>query len=256
MQDQLKANWEIRDGIGIITITNPPENYLAEPEFVPLDTLKSWTADPLLKGIIIHGQGKHFSAGGDLKRIFKLAAGSVGLEASIVAGIRVIEYLIGLDLPLVAAIRGVCFGGGLEIALACHIRIAADNALFASPETSHGLIPGMGGTVRLASTVGQAHALRMILTGDMVNAEEARILGLIDTIVPRHEVLNHAFNLLRKMTDTIPVQVIRSVIQTLRNAQTMPAEEAIAEENKIFCRLAKQEAQRRAGHSEKEREDE
>ncbi|TSA29722.1 MAG: enoyl-CoA hydratase/isomerase family protein [Bacteroidetes bacterium] len=255
MKGKHQIEWEIRDGIGIITISSPPENYLYEPAFVPLESLKKWTADPSLKGILIHGKGKHFSAGGDLDRLFSLITDNHDLKAYLAAGTTLLEYLIGTDLPLVAAIQGVCFGGGLELALACHIRIAAENALFASPETGHGLIPGMGGTVRLPETVGQAQALRMILTGDMINAEEARMIGLIDIIVPRHEVFDYAFNMLRKMTDALPVKVIRSVLRTLRNATTLPAEQAITEENRIFCELAKEEAKRRSAESEKNRGD-
>ena len=250
MESHSRIEWEIREGIGILTINNPPENYLYEPEFVPLESLKAWTANPTLKGILIHGKGKHFSAGGDLKRIFEMVSGDQNLEAKMAAGAAVLDHLISTDLPLVAAIHGVCFGGGLEIALVCHIRVAAENSLFATPETSHGLLPGMGGTVRLPSVIGQAHALQMILSGDMIRTEEARLMGLVDFIVPRKDVFTYAFNMLLKMTENQHLQVIRSVIQALRNSTILPPEQAIAEETRIFYALAKEEAHRRLSESE------
>ncbi|MBL7137699.1 MAG: enoyl-CoA hydratase/isomerase family protein [Bacteroidales bacterium] len=242
--------WEIKDGIGILTISNPPENYLYEPEFVPLDTLQSWTADPTLKGILIHGKGKHFSAGGDLKRLFELVSENQNLEAKMAAGAVVLDHLNSTDLPLVAAIHGVCFGGGLEIALSCHIRVAAENSLFATPETGHGLLPGMGGTVWLPATVGKAHALQMILSGDMISTEEASMIGLIDFIVPRKEVFTYSFNLLKRMTKNLHSQVIKSVIKALRNTEMLPPEQAIAEETRIFCELAREESFRRLSESD------
>ncbi|NQV02731.1 MAG: enoyl-CoA hydratase/isomerase family protein [Bacteroidia bacterium] len=245
-----RVEWKIREDIGILTINNPPENYLYEPEFIPMKLVQKWTDDPALKGILIHGKGKHFSAGGDLKRLFELVSEGENLEAKLAAGVAVIDHLISTNLPMVAAIHGVCFGGGLEIALACHIRVAAENSLFATPETSHGLLPGMGGTVRLPSTIGQAHSLQMILSGDMISTEEASRMKLIDFIVPRKEVFVYAFNILQKMTRNLHPRVIRSVIQALGNSATLPPELAIAEETRIFCELAKEETQRRLSEPE------
>ena len=245
-----RIEWEVREEIGILTINNPPENYLFEPEFVPLDVLQKWTAEPTLKGILIYGKGKHFSAGGNLKRLFEIIAQEENLEDKLAAGNAIIDHLVNTNLPLVAAVHGVCFGGGLEIALACHIRVAAENALFATPETSHGLIPGMGGSLRLPATVGQANALQMILSGDMISTEEALMMGLIDVILPRKEVFGHAFNLLHSMIKNLEPGIIKSVIKVLKNSTSMPSEQAIAEETKIFCELARKEYSRRLSESE------
>ncbi len=251
MESINRIGWEVRDGIGIITLNNPPENYLYEPEFIPLETLKKWTSNPQLKGLLIHGKGKHFSAGGDMNRLFEMIKKELDIRQKVEAGDRVIQHLIELNLPMVAAIHGVCFGGGLELALASHIRIAGEQSLFALPETSHGLLPGLGGTVRLPSVVGEARSLRMILSGDMINAEEARLIKLIDFIVPRNEVFDYAYRLIRKMTGDLSIRVIRAVVRALRNAATMPAEEAIHEETRIFCELAGEEAKRRFSEANK-----
>lgn len=237
--------WEVNDGIGIMTINNPPENYLFEPEFVPLAQLQQWTGDSALKGILIRGKGKHFSAGGDLRQLFNLVSTDEKLAEKLAAGHQIINHLHHTNLPLVAAIQGVCFGGGLEIALACHIRVAAENALFAAPETSHSLIPGMGGTIRIPGTIGTAKALQMILSGDILHAEEASRIHLVDVVVPRKELFSYTFDLLYRMVKNGSPRIIRAVVETLRNASTLAPEQAALEETKIFCELAKEEYIRR-----------
>lgn len=243
------VEWEVKEEIGILTISNPPENYLYEPEFVPLATLQSWTSDPSLKGILIHGKGKHFSAGGDLRRMAEMIANDEGLEEKISAGHAVIRHLIATRLPMVAAIHGVCFGGGLELALACHIRIASENALFAAPETGHGIIPGMGGTFRLPKTVGTGRAMQMILSGDMISADEALKIHLIDRIAPGKTVFGTAFSILKNMTKNLSPKIVRAVMTTLENASELKIEDAITEETRIFCELANEEFKRRESES-------
>ena len=240
-----QTGWEIKDDIGILTLTAPPQNFLADPEFIPLELLRELTRVETLKGILISGQGKHFSAGGDLENLFRLAGSEEVLRARMKAGNNLLTYLESLNLPLVAAIRGICFGGGLEIALACHIRICSENAVFAFPETNHNIMPGLGGTHRLPAITGTGNAMQMILGGDMINAEEALELGIVDQVVSKDDLLTHSFGLLYKMTHDRPVPVIRSVMQALRNAETLPAEDAIREETRLFCELAMTEAIRR-----------
>ncbi|MFH1160512.1 MAG: enoyl-CoA hydratase/isomerase family protein, partial [bacterium] len=182
---------------------------------------------------------------GDLNRMFEMLSSGHEIDREMQAGNAVLQCLIDSDLPMIAAIQGVCFGGGLEFALACHIRVAAENALFAFPETNHGLMPGLGGTVRLPALIGKAKAASMILSGDVVNSEEALKLNLIDYLVPRSEAFSFAFNMLQKMTRDLRVDVIRSVIKALHNTSILPEQEAIREETRLFCNLAIQEAQRR-----------
>jgi len=245
-----RVKWDIKEGIGIISICNPPENYLYEPEFVRLETLREWTGEPTLKGILIRGEGKHFSAGGDLKRLFEMISAHEDLMEKLRTGHAVIDHLIGTNLPLVAAIQGVCFGGGLELALACHIRVASQNSIFASPETIHGLIPGMGGTVRLPATVGKSNALKMILSGEMISTDEAYRMKLIDFIVPGTEVFSFAFSLLRRMVKNLDPRIINAVMKTLQNSLILSPDKAIAEETKIFFELAQAEHSRRLSEPE------
>lgn len=237
--------WEIRKGIGIITIDNPPENYLRSPDFIPLAVLKKWTSAEELRGIIITGAGKQFSAGGNLEFLFSMIRECENISKRMAKGKKVLDYIENLDIPVVSAIRGVCFGGGLEIALATHVRICSDNALFAFPESNHGLIPGLGGIARSNELTGFRKSLEMVLGGDMISAAEALEMKLVDYIVPKNELHKFAFNYLYNIVKDRPLPVIRSVMKVLRCAGGMNPGDAMNLETKLFCELAMEEANRR-----------
>ncbi len=242
-----KISWEIRNDIGIITLDNPPENYLFQPDFVPLETLKKWTSYDYLKGIMICGAGKHFSGGGKLENLFRMIRDKEDINKKMEKGKAVLEHIENLDIPVIAAIQGICFGGGLEIALASHIRICAENALFAFPEVNQGVIPGLGGTVRSYMKSGFPRAMKLILSGDMINAEDAQEMHLVDFVVNKHKVFDHSFTFLQKLTRDRPLTVINAVMKALKNARSLSMEEAMKEETRIFCELAVAEARRRNG---------
>jgi enoyl-CoA hydratase len=228
-----------RDGdIGILSLGASPGNYLADPEFIPVHQANGYFSEPGLKGVIIRGSGRHFSAGADMDSLRKLAMDEMLLAEKLTAGKELIRILDGLHLPVVAEIRGACLGGGLEIALACHIRICSDNALFAFPEANHGILPGLGGTATLSRLIGPGQAAVMILSGDVVNAERALVTGLVDYVVPKDKLQQFTEKYLLKLTEDRDVHVIRSVMASIQNSIHMPLEEAMLEETKLFCSLA------------------
>ena len=229
----------MRDSIGLLTIDNPPRNCLADPDFLEIDDLMRWISDPALKGIIVTGTGRHFSAGADLDALGKLARDHGRLLSGMRRGKEILSCLERAEVPTVAAIEGACFGGGLEIALACHIRVCGETSIFAFPEVNHGLVPGMGGTVRLPALSGLGRAMHMILGGDTIDAERARSMQLVDYIAPSRKVLNFSFELMKKMVDGRTVEVVRSVVRSLNNALVMDIAEAMESETRIFCDLAR-----------------
>lgn len=239
------VTFEITDHIGIITLDLPPENYLPIPGFIPLHLFEQWTGTKNLKGLIIKGQGKNFSAGGNLEMIFKASDEPLAMRHLVDEGTELLNCLQDLEIPVIAAINRVCFGGGLEIALACHIRVASENALLAFPEVNQNLMPGMGGTCRLPEVIGQPHSIHMILGGDMINAIEGKELGLIDYLAPNDQAFEFAMNLMQKMTHDRPVKVIHSIMKSLKNSRILTPEEAMVEETRLFCELAIDEAERR-----------
>jgi len=230
--------WERTGGIGVLSLYSSHENYLDDPEFIKLELLEKIFSDPGLKGVIIKGSGRHFSAGADMDKLKQLAKDESILIKKISAGKRLIRFIENAQVPVIAEIKGVCLGGGLEIALACHIRICSDNALFAFPETNYGIMPGLGGTITLSKLIGAGRSAEIILSGDIVDAQKAQELKLVDYIVPSKELHAFTVDFLDKMTGERDTDVIRSVMKSIHNSQTMEFEKALEEETKLFCALA------------------
>ena len=166
------------------------------------------------RGLILTGDGdKAFVAGADIKELALLnQEEALALAKSGQALFRKIEQC---PKPIIAAINGFALGGGCELAMACHIRIATSNAKFAQPEINLGIIPGYGGTQRLAQLVGRGKALELILTGDQISAEEAKALGLVNHIVSgRDELMSTANTIMNKIISKSPIaiaNIIKSV---------------------------------------------
>ncbi len=138
--------------------------------------------------VILTGAGeKSFVAGTDIKELTVLNA-TTGKEFSS-KGQEVFDLIENLGKPVIAAVNGYALGGGCELALACHIRIASENAKFGQPEVNLGIIPGYGGTQRLARLIGRGRAMELILTGNQIDAQEALRIGLINKVVPQSELL-------------------------------------------------------------------
>ncbi len=228
------------DEVGILEIGTPPENKLQHPAFASRLFLEQFIKENKLKGLIITGMGRNFSIGADPGIISELSQNPELLQSELTEGIALLAYIRNLNIPVIAAINRLCFGGGLEITLACHIRVASENALFALPESNHGLIPGLNGTIRLPDLIGQALAMQMILSGDTMDAPMALRTGLIDHMAPKDGALDYALALMNKMVQGRPHRVIHAVMQSMKNQAALTEKEAADEETKLFCQLARQ----------------
>lgn len=231
------VSWERQGDIGVLSISNGKKNYLNQPDFIDLNWLKKWSKEEGLKGIIIRGIGRNFSAGADIEKLQELAQDKNVLSNKMNKAKEILDFIEDLNIPVIAAINGVCFGGGLEIALACHIRVASRNALFAFPETNHGLIPGLGGTYRLTQLLGK-NAYEIILNADMINAIEAKKIALVNYVSEQKDSFELASEKLLNMTEDRSVDIINSVMQAINNAKNMNREEALKAETELFCKLA------------------
>ena len=247
MEKTGQVSLQVDHDIGIVKIDNPPGNFLIRPEFIRVDDLREWVGINKLKGILVCGSGKHFSGGADLDALFTLSSSSENLALEIDKGKTLLRFIEDLNIPVIAAIKGICFGGGLEIALACHIRICSEKALFAFPEANRQLMPGLGGTGRVREQASLCETMKFILSGDMINAEEARTMKLVDHIVPDRELISHATAFMRKMTEGRDLKVINYVMMAFHNARKLSFEEAVREETRMFCELAAGERARRMG---------
>ena len=166
-----------------------------------------------IKGLIITGVGdKAFAAGADISEFQEYPKEEAKLMAK--RGHEVFKRIATSPKPVIAAIHGFCLGGGCELAMAAHIRVSARNAKFGLPEVSLGLLPGYGGTQRLPQLVGKAKALELILTGEMIDAEEAKQLGLVNQLTNYESLMPDSLALMRKISTKAPLavaEIIKSI---------------------------------------------
>jgi enoyl-CoA hydratase/carnithine racemase len=141
----------------------------------------------------------------------------------------VFDLIENLGKPVIAAVNGFALGGGCETAMACTIRIAVDSAKFGQPEVTLGLVPGGGGTQRLPRLVGKGRALKLILSGEMIGAQEAYRIGLVDEIVPAAELIPRAEAILKKIASNAPIAVRLALEATNKGAETSQAEGLLLE---------------------------
>ena len=228
-----KVKLETRDAIAIAWLDNPPANSLSPQVVQELDRISEHVqADEAIRVLVIASANPMlFCAGADIKAFTTLDAASGGeLVAQCHAMMRRMERSSTIT---IAAVNAVAFGGGCELAMACDVRIAAQSASFGQPEISLGIIPGFGGTQRLPRLVGAAKALEMNLTGDPISAAEAYEIGLANSVVPDHELLDVALAWARKLGGQPPLAVA-----AIKRASTAAGlDEGIAVEQQEFAEV-------------------
>jgi len=189
--------------------------------------------DDAIRGIILTGVGdKAFAAGFDLDELSGLTAAEAKTLAE--QGQALMNGIETLGKPVIAALNGYAIGAGCELALACTMRIAAEHARFSLPEVRVGLIPGFGGTQRLPRLVGKSQALQMILSGDMMDAEEAARIGLIDEIVPKGKAADKAEAILTTIASNGPLAV-RLALEAVNSGMDMSVPQGLRLEVALFA---------------------
>ncbi|MDF3077765.1 MAG: enoyl-CoA hydratase [Sphingobacteriaceae bacterium] len=204
---------ENRDRILFITINRPEKlNALNKATLQELhNAFSSALSDGAVGGIILTGAGaKAFVAGADISE-FSSFNNEEGEKLARTGQTTVFNIIEQGTKPVIAAINGFALGGGLELAMACHIRIAAETARMGLPETTLGIIPGYGGTQRLTQLVGKGRALEMILSADMINAEEAYRIGLVNHVVSGEELISSSEKLMRTILSRSPIAVSAAI---------------------------------------------
>ncbi|WP_316816837.1 enoyl-CoA hydratase/isomerase family protein [Pedobacter nyackensis] len=204
---------ELKEQILYVTINREHKlNALNKETLAELaDVISYATGEDEVRGILLTGAGeKAFVAGADISE-FSDYNGEQGEALARNGQEQVFNAMENCPKPIVAAINGFALGGGLELALACHIRIASDNAKLGLPEVSLGLIPGYGGTQRLTQVIGKGRALEMIATGEMISADQAEKVGLVNHVVPQAELIAKAESLLGKIKLRAPLAVAAAI---------------------------------------------
>jgi len=228
---------ERRATVAIVTIDRPERmNALSWATVQQLGEIgRELAADPALRGCVLTGAGeKAFSAGADLKERQGMSRAQV--REMLGAYRSELAWLGKSDFVSVAAINGVALGGGLELALCCDLRIAAPSALFGLPETGLGIIPGAGGTQRMARLIGESRALDLVLTGRRIDASEALALGLVNRLAPSAELLlESALKWLEPVAEGAPIAQ-RAALSAVRAAQRLTLEQGLDFEREAYER--------------------
>ncbi len=229
---------EIGDGIAVVRVNRPDKlNALNSALIAQLDdAFRALAADDAVHALVLTGAGeKAFVAGADIGELAQMDP--IGGVRTSRQGQDAFRFLERMPKPVIGAINGFALGGGLELALACHLRLASENAKFGLPEVKLGIIPGYGGTVRLPRLVGKGRALELILTGEMIDAQEAYRIGLVNRVAPQAELLDAARGLAAKITANGPV-ALALALEAVEHGLTATAEDAQLFESNLFGLLA------------------
>jgi len=230
--------FDIRDEIAFVTINRPDKlNALNDQVMIDLaHAVERIATEGGIKGAILTGSGpKSFVAGADIGDLSR--QGPFDGKARAQRGQAVLRRLETCGKPVIAAINGFALGGGCELAMACHIRIASENAKFGQPEVKLGIAPGYGGTQRLPRLVGKGIAMQLILTGEMIDAQEAYRIGLVNRVVPAADLLAESEKMMRGILAMGPLAV-RLSMEAIDSGLEMTLDEGLLLEANHFGLLA------------------
>jgi enoyl-CoA hydratase/carnithine racemase len=226
---------ETGDGIGTIRLERPPMNALNTQVQEELrEAAHAAAGDPSIRAVVVYGGEKVFAAGADITEFTTTTYQQMSVRAAELSS--AFDAVAKIPKPVVAAVTAYALGGGCELALACDWRVVAADAKLGQPEIKLGLIPGAGGTQRLARLVGPARAKDLVLSGRMVDAEEALRIGLADRVVPAADVYATAVELVRPYTNG-PALALRAAKLAIDGGLGMDLASGLAWESQLFAGL-------------------
>lgn len=225
---------DVSGGVAVITIDNPPANALNSTLMLELmATFGMLHGRRDVLAVVLTAAGTRFFMGGaDIRELLTVETAEEGTTFS-AKGHEVMRVVEEFDRPVIAAVNGFALGGGCELAMACDIRIAAESARFGQPEANLGVIPGAGGTQRLPRLVGKGKAKEIMMTGDIISAQEALRIGLVERVVPDTELLSHSVGLAQKIAAKGPA-AIRLIKKATNEGMEMPLAEGLRLETSLF----------------------
>jgi enoyl-CoA hydratase len=238
MPEYSNLQLQAQDGIATLTVNRPDKlNALNEQTIRELgEAMREIRERDDVRGVILTGSGqKAFVAGADIAELAQMGPVD-GVEVSRL-GQRVFREIELSRKPVVAAVNGFALGGGCELALACHLRIASENAKFGLPEVKLGIIPGYGGTLRLPRIVGKGRALELMLTAEMIDAQEAYRIGLANKVVPQAELMDAARGMMTTILRNGPI-ALGLAIECSTRGMEMSVDDGLALESNLFGLLA------------------
>ena len=228
---------DLRPPIAVVTLDRPKVlNALNAATVAELDSvLTTLAGDTSIRAVLLTGAGgRAFAAGADINELAALSADEG--RAFALRGQHIFRRIETLGKPVIACIQGFALGGGCELAMACTLRLAADDARLGQPEVKLGIIAGYGGTQRLPRLVGRGAALKLLLTGAIIDAREALRIGLVDEVVPPAELMPRAEALAREIAANAPLAVAET-LQAVNEGLELPLDLALLCETNHFSQL-------------------
>lgn len=229
--------FEQKDNFAILTLNRPDKlNALNTELFNELDdAITKVELDDSIKLLILTGEGeKAFAAGADIKELNQSDKNSGKLFSQ--KGSKVMRRLELLNIPVIAAVNGFALGGGCELAMSCHIRFASDNAKFGQPEVNLGILPGYGGTQRLPRLVGVAKAIELTISGNIIGANDALNIGLVNQVYPQAELMDKTIEFANIVLSKGSMAVSAS-IDAIYQSQNLSLNDGLDYESKLFGEL-------------------
>ncbi|RDI44208.1 enoyl-CoA hydratase [Falsibacillus pallidus] len=219
--------------VGFVTLNRPPANALASGVIEELSLLLDEVEkDEEIRVLLLHGEGRFFSAGADIKEFTSIQTGEDFTKLA-GKGQDVFERLEQFGKPVIAAIHGAALGGGLELAMACHIRYVSETAKLGLPELQLGLVPGFAGSQRLPRYVGMPKAAEMLLTSEPITGTEAVSWGLANAAYPEESLLEEASKTAHKIAEKSPV-AMKAAIELLNYAKNHDYANGVKREGELF----------------------
>lgn len=226
-------SWTVENHVAKVTINRPPANALSRALILEVNELLSAVEhDDSVRVIVLHGEGRFFSAGADIKEFTSIKTGEE-FSALAASGQEIFERVERFSKPVIASIHGAALGGGLELAMSCHMRIVSENAKLGLPELQLGLIPGFAGTQRLPRLVGMPKAAEMLLTSEPISGLEAVQWGLANRAYAEEELLAKTMELATKIAKKSPV-AMKAAIDMLQFAKSFAYDEGVKAEAQSF----------------------
>jgi enoyl-CoA hydratase len=231
MPDYQSILIETHERVGLVRLNRPEARNALNNALMRelMDALEAFDADPGIGAMVVTGDERAFAAGADIKEM----AGATAVSMITRDHISTFDRIRSIKKPVIAAVSGWCLGGGNELAMSCDMIVASESARFGQPEINIGVIPGAGGTQRLARAVGKVIAMEMVLNNRILNAEEAMQFGLVNRVVPVESYLEAALTLAAEIAKRAPLAV-RFGKEAVNHAFESLLEDGVADERRLF----------------------
>ena len=234
MADFQHIKTKVEDHVATLTLASPPVNALSPAVLKEIDAALDQFKAQKVRAVILTGSGANaFCAGADVKAMKSFETDPAAGVEFLNLGVQVFNKIENFGAPVIAAINNLTLGGGLELVLACDIRISSDRARFGLPEVTLGLIPAWGGTARLPRVVGVGNAKEIIYTGQLINAQNAAKIGLVNKVVPDGDEVRAALDIAKRIASKASPVAVRNAKIAINEGINQDIDTALAASEKV-----------------------